>query len=100
MITLSHTTLKIYDALPIICVGKGYKHLDGVICNNKELDKASYMPTYLDATQWLIVMNVKIDMVDPNAPPDATTGACSVFKLVTIKTYVFDDNLQKQSILE
>ena len=57
------------------------------------------MLTYPDATQWLIIMNVKIDMVDPNTAPD-TNGVRPVIKRLTTKTHVFNENLQKQRIAE
>lgn len=53
------------------------------------------MSAYPDATQWLITVDVDVDKVDSTTLPDATTGARPVIKLVTTKTYVFDEKLQK-----
>ena len=55
-----------------------------------------HLPVYLDAANWSTDLNVEIKTVDPNALPDAITGARPTIKVVAKKTHVFDANLQKQ----
>ena len=53
---------------------------------------------YLDASKWLTELNVEINMVDPIAFMDATTGIRPNIKLLTTKTHIFDTNSQKQRL--
>ena len=64
------------------------------------MDEATHTPAYLDATRWLLMIEVKIDTVDPNALVDFATSVRPFIKIVTTKTHIFDDNVPKQSILE
>ena len=43
---------KIHNVLPVLCVDKGYRYVNDVICKNEELDKVNYLLVYLDATKW------------------------------------------------
>ena len=77
---------------------KGYRHLDNTICNNTELDEATrIMPTYPADTEWLIVINVKINTVDPTTMLNLN-NLHPIIKYLTTKTHVFDENLQIQRI--
>ena len=39
---------KIHNVLSVSCADKGYKHVDNMICKNKELDKVKHFPDYPD----------------------------------------------------
>ena len=84
---------KINNTLPVLCADKGYRHLENIINNNDELDKVTLMSLYPDATQKYIVMDVKIDTVDPNSIPSSTASVCSVIKCLKTETHDFDENL-------
>ena len=91
--------MKIYNTLPVLCTDKGYKYPNNVIQNNGELDKKTHIPTYSAATEWLVAINVKIDMVNQTTALDVD-GVLPVIKCLTTKTHVLNENLQKQKIAE
>ena len=55
---------KIHDALPVLCVDKGFRFINNITCTNKELIKTNHLPTYPDETLYLTVVNVEINLVD------------------------------------
>ena len=87
---------KIHNALSVLCTDKVYKHFDNIIHNNEELEEATHMPTYPDTTIWLIVMDVKINTVYSNAVLDVHS-VHAIIKRLTMKTHVFNKNLQTKS---
>ena len=40
---------KIHNVLSVLCIDKGYKHVDDVICKKEELDKVKHFLDYLEA---------------------------------------------------
>ena len=89
---------KIHNVLSVLYTDKGFKHVNNIIHKNKELDKVKHFPVYPDASKWLRELNVEINTVDPNALLDIKSGLCPIISILTIKTHIFDANLQKQRL--
>ena len=43
---------KMIDALPVFCVDKNYRYINGIICTGIGLLEVALLPTYLDTTRW------------------------------------------------
>ena len=93
MFSSSYTIQENHNVLSVLCIDKGYKYDDNIICKNKELDKVNHLQVYPDARKWLREWNVEIDTVDPSTLPDATTGLRPNIKFFTTETRIFDANL-------
>ena len=87
---------KIHNALPVLCVDKGFKFVDDVICTNKELVKLDYLPTYPNTSLWSSIIYIQINTVELFVATDAQTGARPIIKVMAEKTRVFDSNMQKR----
>ena len=74
---------KIYDALPVLYTEKKYKFFKDVVCNNQQLDKATFMPVYPDPSRWSKQIFVKTDTIDQNGVANATIGVL----ILLIRTY-------------
>ena len=80
---------KIHNVLSVLCAEKEFKYVDDIICINKELVNVDHLSTYPNETRWPIVVNVKIDTIDPTAAVDAFDSRPNI-KVVTKKTHVFN----------
>ena len=90
---------KIIDALPVFCTDKGYRFIDDVICTNKELQEAAFLPTYPDSTQYSTTYHVQLEVVDPSATANAQ-GVHAMHTEMQEKSHVFDPDLQKRLLSE
>ena len=85
---------KIIHDLPVLCTDKGFRYVGEIIRTETELVKATFIPTYPDATQWSTDHEVYVEVVNKNGAP--VNGVFPDMSLLTKKTIITDSNKQKR----